>query len=84
VEFLKEVLALLPEKHTFRVVRADAGFFGQQLLGSLEQRGLSYSIVAPLTLWLKREAARVAQWRALDEYYAVGEFSLQLLACLSQ
>ena len=27
VEFLKEALALLPEKHTIRVGRADAGFF---------------------------------------------------------
>jgi hypothetical protein len=30
VEFLKEALALLPDKHTLRVVRADAGFFDQQ------------------------------------------------------
>jgi hypothetical protein len=29
-------------------------------------------------LWLKREAARVTEWRALDPHYAVGEFSLQL------
>ena len=79
VEFLKEALALLPGKHALRVVRADAGFFDQQLLGFLEQRGLSYIVVARLTRWLKREAARVTQWRALDEHYAVGEFSLQLL-----
>jgi len=78
VEFLKEALALLPEKHVLRVVRADAGFFDQQLLGFLEQRGLPYIVVARLTLWLKREAARVTAWRALDPYYAVGEFSLQL------
>ena len=78
VEFLKEALALLPEKHALRVVRADAGFFDQQLLGFLEQRGLSYIVVARLTRWLKREAARVNQWRALDPHYAVGEFSLQL------
>ena len=78
VEFLKEALALLPEKHALRVVRADAGFFDQQLLGFLEQRGLSYIIVARLTLWLKREAARVTAWRTLDEHYAAGEFFLQL------
>jgi hypothetical protein len=78
VEFLKEALALLPEQHAIRVVRADAGFFDQQLLGFLEQRELSYIVVARLTPWLKREAARVTQWRALDEHYAVGEFSLQL------
>ena len=76
VEFLKEALALLPRKHAIRVVRADAGFFDQQLLGFLEQRELSYIIVARLTLWLKREAARVTAWRALDEHYAAGEFSL--------
>src|SRR6267142_1366335 len=79
VEFLKEALALLPGKHAIRVVRADAGFFDQQLLGFLEQRGLSYIVVARLTRWLKREAARITEWRALDEHYAVGEFSLQLL-----
>jgi hypothetical protein len=48
------------------------------LLGFLEHRGLAYVVVARLTLWLKREAARGTQWRALDEHYAVGEFSLQL------
>ncbi len=78
VEFLKEALALLPGNHSLRVVRADAGFFDQQLLGFLEQRGLHYVMVARLTRWLKREAARIPQWRALDEHYAVGEFSLQL------
>jgi hypothetical protein len=79
VEFLKEALALLPEKHAVRLVRADSGFFDQQLLGFLEQRGLRYIVVARLTRWLKREAARVTAWRALDQHYAVGEFSLQLL-----
>jgi len=78
VEFLKEALALLPEKHALRVVRADSGFFDQQLLEFLEQRGLAYIVVARLTRWLKREAAGVTQWRALDPHYAVGEFSLQL------
>jgi hypothetical protein len=78
VEFLKEALALLPERHAIRVVRADAGFFDQQLLGFLEQRGLCYIVAARLTLWLKRQAATVTQWRALDEYYAAGEFFLQL------
>lgn len=47
-------------------------------MGFLEQRGLSYIVLARLTRWLKREAAGVTQWRALDEHYAAGEFSLQL------
>ena len=61
-----------------RVLRADSGFFDQQLLGFLEQRELRYIVVARLTRWLKREAARLTTWRALDEHYAVGEFDLQL------
>ena len=78
VEFLKEALALLPERHVLRVLRADSGFFDQELLGFLEQRGLRYIVVARLTRWLKREAARITTWRALDAHYAASEFHLQL------
>src|SRR6266851_533829 len=78
VEFLKEALALLSERQRIRRVRADAGFFDQALLSFLEERDLSYIVVARLTRWLKREAARVQTWRDLDENYAVGEFQLQL------
>jgi hypothetical protein len=45
----------------------------------LEELKLGYIVVARLTPWLKREAARIQQWRALDETYAVEEFRLQLL-----
>ncbi len=79
VEFLKEALAKLESREWIRVVRADSGFFAQELLQYLESRELSYILVARLTRWLKREAARVEAWRALDETYAVGEFRLQLL-----
>ena len=78
VEFLKEALALLGTRHPIRVVRADAGFFDDQLLTFLEQRGLTYIVVARLTRWLKREAAHIEDWRALDPFYSVGEFQLQL------
>jgi len=78
VEFLKESLALLPKKHAIRVVRADSGFFDQQLLGFLEDRELHYIVVARLTPWLKRRAAGIVQWRALDAHYSVSEFPLQL------
>jgi hypothetical protein len=60
-------------------VRADSGFFAEALLKYLEERKLGYIVVAKLTPWLKREAARVTEWRALDETYPVGEFRLQLL-----
>ena len=78
VEFLKEAWAKLPYREWIRVVRADSGFCAQELLQHLESLELHYIVVARLTKWLKREAARVATWRALDETYAVGEFRLQL------
>ncbi len=79
VEFLQEALAKLPNVGWVRVVRADAGFFDQELLEYLEAQELSYIVVARLTRWLKQEAARVGEWRALDAIYAVGEFRLKLL-----
>lgn len=78
VEFLKEALARLGGRARLRVVRADAGFFEEPLLSFLEGRGLTYIVVARLTPWLKRTAARVETWRELDEDYAVGEFRLRL------
>jgi hypothetical protein len=79
VEFLQEGLAKLPSLDWIRVVRADSGFFAQELLQYLESRQLHYIVVARMTIWLKREAARVQEWRALDTRYSVGEFPLQLL-----
>jgi len=78
VEFLKEALARLGERARIRVVRADAGFFEEPLLSFLEARGLAYIVVARLTPWLKRAAARVETWRELDADYAAGEFRLRL------
>jgi hypothetical protein len=79
VEFLKEALAKLESRQWIRVVRADSGFCAQELLQYLEGWELHYIVVGRLTKWLKREAARVQTWRALDETYAVGEFRLKLL-----
>lgn len=78
VEFLKEGLALLGPRHRIRVVRADSGFFDDKLLSFLEERELSYIVVARMTPWLKRQAAQVRQWTDLDANYSVGEFRLQL------
>ena len=44
----------------------------------LEELKLGYIVVAKLTPWLKREAARVKEWRTLDATYSVGEFQLKL------
>jgi Transposase DDE domain group 1 len=78
VEFLKEALALWQQRQTIRVVRADSGFFDDELLSFLEQRRLPYIVVARMTKWVQRAAQRVEQWQMLDENYALGEFHLQL------
>jgi hypothetical protein len=77
-EFLKEALALWGQRQKIRLLRADSGFFEDQLLSFLEQHRLPYIVVARLTKWVKRSAQRVEQWREVDENFAVGEFRLQL------
>jgi hypothetical protein len=77
-EFLKEALALWGQRQKIRRLRADSGFFEDQLLSFSEQRQLPYIVVARLTKWVKRAAQRVESWRELDESFAVGEFRLRL------
>jgi hypothetical protein len=77
-EFLKEPLALWGQRQKIRLLRADSGFFDDQLLSFLDQRRLPYIVVARLTLWVKRAAQRVEQWTVLDENFAVGEFRPKL------
>lgn len=79
VAFLQEALALLPAGWGLRLVRADAGFFEEALLGFLEQRGLAYIVVGRMTRQVKSHCRRIQEWRALDDDYAVGEFRAQLL-----
>ena len=78
-EFLKEALALWGERGRLRVVRADAGFFDNELLTFLEERKLPYIVVARLTKSVKREVTRIVQWSALDENYATGECEVKLM-----
>ena len=78
-EFLKEALALWGERGPLRVVRADAGFFDNELLSFLEARELDYIVVARFTKSVKREVTRIVQWRDLDENYAVGECEIKLM-----
>src|SRR5580698_2615967 len=78
-EFLKEALALWGERGRLRVVRADAGFFDDELLTFLEERKLPYIVVARLTKNVKQEVKRIVDWRDLDEDYAVGECAIQLM-----
>jgi hypothetical protein len=77
-EFLKEALALIPTGWKLRCVRADSGFFAEELLEFLEARSLSYVIVARLTKNIKAKAAGLFHWTPIDEDYSVGEFTAQL------
>jgi hypothetical protein len=79
VEFLKEALALWGQRQKIRLLRADSGFFEDNLLTFLEERCLPYIVVARLTKWTKRQAQSVTEWKPLDAVYAVGEFRLKLL-----
>jgi hypothetical protein len=63
---------------SLRCVRADSGFFEEALLAFLEERSLSYIVVARLTTQLKRRAASIQNWSVVDEHYAVGEFTARL------
>ena len=77
-QFLKEALALLPKGWKLRTVRADSGFFAEELLEFLESCKLPYVIVARLTSGIKRKAAGLCHWTEIDDDYAVSEFTAQL------
>ena len=79
VAFLREAFALLPPDWRLRTVRADSGFFDEELLEFLEERALAYVIVARLTRRIKQRAAALQAWTLLDAHYAVGEFRATLL-----
>jgi hypothetical protein len=49
VEFLKEALAKLESLEWIGRVRADSGFFAQELLQYLEELKLGYIVVARMT-----------------------------------
>ena len=78
VEFLKEALKMLPVGLKIRCVRADSGFFDQKLLGFLEERGLSYIVVARLAGPLKGVLAGIRQWTVVEGGYEVSELRIKL------
>lgn len=78
VPFLQEALALMPPTWSLRTVRADSGFFDQALLGFLEERSLTYIIVARMTRTLKAAAASIRDWTPLDAHYSTASLHLQL------
>lgn len=76
--FLSEALALLPAGMKIRTVRADSGFFSDELLSFLEECMLPYVVVARMTASVKRMAAGLISWTSVDETYSVGAVTLEL------
>ncbi|MEK6875993.1 MAG: IS1380 family transposase [Nanoarchaeota archaeon] len=72
VEFLKEAMGLLNGRHPIRCVRADSGFFDQELFTYLESLSISYIVVAKMTRNVRRVASSILEWKALDDIYAAG------------
>jgi hypothetical protein len=61
-----------------RCVRTDSGFYADNFLSFLEERALSYIVVARLTTYLKSRLYQITQWQAIDGIYAVSEFRFKL------
>jgi hypothetical protein len=80
VEFLKECLALLPNKVWRVIVRADSAFFSAAFVEMLERRGCGYAIKVKMSNWKAVWAAQVWQkargeqglWTAEFEHLVAG------------
>ena len=69
----------MPAGAHLRCVRADSGFFDNDLLQFLEQeRPLPYIIAARMTSVIKRHCMGIKEWKDIDENYSQGEFTAQL------
>jgi hypothetical protein len=76
VQFLREAFALAEEAaEPILQLRADCGFYGQELLQWLEQRGTAYLIVARQTGRLLRYVQGIKSWRRIGREEEVGEFT---------
>jgi len=76
-QFLEETLALLPEPTAIRYLRADSGFGIEPFLSRVEDKGLTYTIVARFTRGLKNLTAGVTTWRELEPGIEVSEVIFQ-------
>jgi len=76
VNFLREALALADKaKIRIATLRADCGFYGQELLEYLEELGMTYLIIARHTDRLDREIQRIKDWQSVEDDVEVAEFN---------
>jgi hypothetical protein len=78
VRFVEEALGLLPAGWSIAGVRADCGFFDQQLLAALEERAIGYVVVVRRKGPVWAQVHSVREWTACDATHALGEFRVQL------
>jgi hypothetical protein len=76
-QFLIEALQLLGNAYQVPCVRADSGFYADSFLSILEERALSYIVVARLSTYLKSRLYQVSQWQAIDSI-SLSEFRFKL------
>lgn len=74
--FLSEAFALADEAGvSIRRLRADCGYYGQELLKWLEERSVGYLIIARQTTPVLRAISAVKHWQPLENGDEVGEFT---------
>lgn len=76
-QFLEEALALLPSPTAIRHLRADSGFGVEPFLSRVEDKGLSYTVVARFTRGLKNLVAGIKDWRELEPGITISEVMFQ-------
>jgi hypothetical protein len=79
LEFLKKMLALVPEDVRGKItrLRADSGFFSYRLMRWLIKKGIEYFIVLPMQPWVQKEIQRLS-FQPVSRDISVAEFELIL------
>ena len=74
-DFVKELLAGLPEGFRITLVRADSGFHSEDFIQQLEAEGLPYIVAVRMHKPFKRVAAQIPEerWKRRDEVHEVAE-----------
>jgi hypothetical protein len=80
VDFLKELLAGLPEGFKITLVRADSGFHSEDFIKQLEAACLPYIVSVRMHKPLKRLAAAIPEerWKRRDQVHEVADEMVEL------
>lgn len=72
---LLQTLSLLPSTRSLRT-RADAGFCEKKFVGTLDERGISFAIVARMTAPIKKRVAEL-RYHTANDLFSTSEFFYQ-------